>query len=91
VAQDERQTAKERAHRRAGKEERRGDDEQEHVLDHVDAEQLERDRVDRRRERRDDRGESQQEQRGPPERPPPARPGTAEVHAGSEDGEDAED
>jgi hypothetical protein len=57
----------------------------------VDAEQLERDRVDRRCERRDDRGQPEQEQRGPPERPPPTCSGTAQVHAGGEDGEGAKD
>jgi hypothetical protein len=61
------------------------------VLDHVDAEQLERDRVDRRRERRDERGEPEDEQGGPPERPPAARASATEVDDGREDDEDAED
>jgi hypothetical protein len=59
------------------------------VLDHVDAEQLQRDGVDRRRERDDERCEPEQEQCGAPDRPAPTRAGTAEVYERREDGEDA--
>jgi len=61
------------------------------VLDHVDAEQLERDRVDRRRERRDEGGEAEQEERGPPPCPAWSRARAAQVDDGREDGEDDED
>jgi len=90
-AQAHRQPAKERPDRRTEEEQRRGDDEQEHVLDHVDAEELERDAVDRRGERRDQGHEAEEEQRGAPRRPAPARASTAEVHDSRDDGEDAED
>jgi len=61
------------------------------VLDHVDAEQLERDGVDRRRQRREKSDEPQQEQRGPPRGPAAARASTAEVDRGCDDDEDAQD
>jgi hypothetical protein len=49
------------------------------VLEHVDAEKLERDGVDRRRERRDERGEPEEEEERAPDRPRPASAGTADV------------
>jgi hypothetical protein len=59
------------------------------VLDHVDAEELQRDGVDRRRERDDKGCEPEQEERGTPQRPAATRAGTAEVYERREDGEDA--
>jgi hypothetical protein len=56
----------------------------------VDAEQLERDRVDRRAERGDERGEPEQEERGPPPRPATTPASASEIDAGREDGEDTE-
>jgi hypothetical protein len=84
----ERQTAKQRPNRGAGEKERGRGDEQEHVLDHVDAEQVEGDRIDRRREGRDERPEAEEEQRRPPPWPLAARASAAEVDDGRKDGED---
>ncbi|HKW78035.1 MAG TPA: hypothetical protein VJQ09_02985, partial [Candidatus Limnocylindria bacterium] len=47
---------------------RSGDDGQEHVLEHVDAEELGRDRVDPRGEREQERDETEEERRAAPPR-----------------------
>src|SRR5258708_2085468 len=86
-----RQAAQERPDRRAREQQRRGDDQQEQLLDHVDAEQIERERVDRRCEGREQRDLPEEEQRRAPERP--AAPGgrATQIHDGREEREGDED
>ena len=65
--------------RRAGDNERRSDDHEEFVLDHMDGEKSAAERVDRRNERRDDRDPSEHE-RGDLERRDVRRTGRASLH-----------
>jgi hypothetical protein len=61
------------------------------VLDHVHAEELERNGVDRRGEGDEQRDETEEEQRGAPDRPRPARARATEIDDGREDREGDED
>ena len=71
-ADNVRQAAEQGANRSAKGDERRRDDGEEHVLDHVHAEELGREQIDSRDEREEHREESRKEECRPPDRPPPA-------------------
>ena len=67
-------TTQERSDRRAEHEERRGNDREKHVLDHVHRERNCRVAIDRRRERREKRGEACEKERRAPQRPASPHP-----------------
>ena len=90
-ADREGEAPQQRPHRRTGEQQGRGHHEQQHVLEHVDAEQLEGDGVDRRGQRCEKSGEPQNEEQGPPDRPPVSRAGAAEIHDGRKQREAGED
>ena len=72
TADNVRQAAEQGANRSAKGDKRRRDDGEEHVLDHVHAEELGREQIDPRDEREENREESRKEECRPPDRPPPA-------------------
>lgn len=86
------QPEEQRTDRRAELEEWGGDNHEEHVLDHVDAEQLLGERVDRRDERDKDRAKAGEERGHAPGREPaPHLAEAPRVHNRRQDGEGRED
>ena len=66
------QTEEQRTHGLADEEERRRDHRQENVLEHVDAEQIHGDGLERRYEREQQGRDAEEEDSGAPHRPSPA-------------------
>jgi hypothetical protein len=65
-------THKHRPHGLADEEERRGDRGEQHVLQHVDAEEIRRQDIERGHQREKERCDPEEEDSGAPRRPPPA-------------------
>ena len=85
-------TAKERADRRSEHEQRRRDDREEHVLDHVPGERVRGLDIDRGCQRRDERSEPEEEHRRSPDGPgAPHPPKTARVQRRGDDREESRD
>jgi len=71
-AEDIGQTEEQRTHGLTNEEERRRDHRQEYVLEHVDAEQVRGDGLERRHEREQQGRDAEEEDTCSPDRPPPA-------------------